>query len=84
MHHFLDFPHRGAPMTGETIERTELSERAELFFGKRHAPLEIIQRMKLSILALPNEFFRVFLTQPVHHAKSQSHCVIGDHHASTI
>jgi hypothetical protein len=61
VHRFFNLPHCGAPMTGQTIEGTELSQRAELFFGKRHAPLEIIQRMKLSTLALPNEFFRMFL-----------------------
>src|SRR5438876_2089467 len=41
VHRFFHFPHRGPAMTGETIERTELSQRAELFFGMRHAPLEI-------------------------------------------
>ena len=48
-------------MTGETIDRTELGERAEFFFRKRHPSLEIVQRIELSILALPNEFLRVLL-----------------------
>src|SRR5438552_11271716 len=56
VHRFFNLPHRGPAMTGKTIERAELGESAQFFFRKRHAPLEIGQRMKLSILALPNEF----------------------------
>ncbi len=69
-------------MIRETIESPELREGAQFFLRKQHAPLEIVQRIKLSILPLPDKFFRVFLSQSVHHAKSQPYGVIGNNCAT--
>ena len=79
---FFAVPHRRAPMIRETIEGPELRQRAQFFLRKQHAPLEIVQRIKLSILPLPDKFFRVFLPQSVHHGKSQAHGVIGNNCAA--
>ena len=68
-------------MFGETIQRAEFRDRAQLFFGQLNPPLEIIERLKSSALPFRDQRFAMLLPQTVHHAKSQSHGAVGNHRA---
>ena len=59
-------------MFGKAIQGAEFRQGAQFVFRKRHTPFEIVQRLKCSILALPDELFSVFLTQSVYDTKSKT------------
>ena len=71
-------------MFGETIERAQFRERAQFFFRERNPPLEILERFKLAIVPRAFNFFAVFLTQSVHHAKTKPERVVVHNHAAPI
>jgi hypothetical protein len=78
-------PHRRTPIFSETIKRSEFRQGAQFVFRKRRRPpFEIVQRLELPIFALPHEFLGVFLSQSVHHAKPQTHCVVIDNRTTPI
>src|SRR5215471_6987364 len=76
MHRFLYAPHCRAPMFGETIECPEFRQGPQFVFRKRDTPFETVQRLKCSILALPDELFGVFPAQSVYDTKTETYCVV--------
>jgi hypothetical protein len=77
-------PHCRAAMVDETIQGAEFRQDPQFVFCKRHAPFEIVQRLKCSMLALPDQLFGVFLAQSVYDTKSEPHRIVIDNRAAPI